>query len=331
VSATADAKLERGVFMLSLDFELIWGTLDLFGTEGFEKACEIERSVVIRRLVDLLAEFEIPATWCVLGHLLLDHCAPRDGRMHPEIVRPTHAWAPGDWFARDPGGTETTAPLFLGRSLVEMVRSCRVPQEIACHSFSHVIFGDPGCSAATAESEVKACVEAARALGVRLRSFAFPRNRVGHLDVLRAHGFEVYRGPGPLWYEQEESAGWRGRLAHLWDVIRAAAPPTVMPVREANGLWNVPGSMIYFPMHGVRRFVSMQRRVKRAVKGMDAAAEERRVFHLWFHPTNLADGTDAMFDGLRSIFAHAAALRRQGVLNVAPMAWVAQRGNGPSL
>ena len=111
----------------------------------------------------------------------------------------------------------------------------------------------------------------------------------------------------------------------------AAAPPTVLPVQEANGLWNVPGSMIYFPMHGVRRFISMQRRVKRAVKGLDAAAAERRVFHLWFHPTNLADETDAMFGGLRSIFAHAAALRRKGALDVVPMAAVSGRGASPSL
>jgi peptidoglycan/xylan/chitin deacetylase (PgdA/CDA1 family) len=311
--------------MLSLDFELIWGTLDLFGTKGFQKACAIERSVVVRRLLDLLEEFEVPATWCVLGHLLLDRCGPEAGRMHPEIVRPSHAWAPDDWFARDPGGTEETAPLFFGRSLVDMIRSCRVRQEIACHSFSHVIFGDPGCSRATAESEVKACLVAARALDIRLRSFAFPRNCVGHLDVLRAHGFEVFRGPGPLWYEQETS-GWRGRLAHLWDVIRAAPPPTVLPHRDDSGLWDVPGSMIYFPMHGIRRFIPLRRRVTRALKGLEDAAKSRRIFHLWFHPTNLADGTDAMFAGLRAIMGRATELRGRGVLEIVPMAAVAGPG-----
>ena len=45
-------KLERGVFTVSLDFELIWGTLDLFGPERFRRACEIERSEVIDRVVN---------------------------------------------------------------------------------------------------------------------------------------------------------------------------------------------------------------------------------------------------------------------------------------
>lgn len=312
-------RLERGVFTLSLDFELIWGTLDLFGAEAFRRACEVERAVVIGRLLDLLCEYQIPATWCVLGHLLLDRCAPKDGRMHPEIVRPAHRWVRGDWFAHDRGGTEETAPLFFGRRLVEKIRACPVPQEIGCHSFSHVIFGDGGCSAATAESEVAACVGLAREMGIELRSFAFPRNRVAHLDVLRRHGFRCYRGPGPRWYERDEDVGPLGRLAHLWDVLLAAPPPTVLPERDVSGLWNIPGSMIYFPMHGVRRWIPVSRRVKRALKGLDTAARSRRVFHLWFHPTNLADGLDPMFAGLRAILERAAALRRSGELEVRPM------------
>jgi peptidoglycan/xylan/chitin deacetylase (PgdA/CDA1 family) len=315
--------LPRGVFTLSLDFELVWGTLDLFGPEGFGPACEIERGVVVPRLLDLFAEYEIPATWCVLGHLFLDQCKADGGRVHPELPRPTHAWRPGDWYAQDPAGTEATHPIFYGRSLVEQIRRCPVPQEIGCHSFSHAIFGDAGCSRAVADAEVATCARLARAMGVSLRSFAFPRNRVGHLDVLREHGFACYRGPGPRWYEQDDEAGPAGRLAHLWDVVRAAEPPTVLPEATASGLVNIPGSMIYFPMHGVRRFVPMARRVARAVKGLEAAARRRRVFHLWFHPTNLADRTDAMMDGLRQVFAHAAALRGRGELDVLPMAALA--------
>src|SRR5580765_3176526 len=91
-------KLERGVFIISIDFELIWGTLDLFGPDKFRRACETERNDVIDQLLALFVEFEIPATWCVLGHLFLDRCGSTDGRKHPEIVRPSHAWHPRDWF-----------------------------------------------------------------------------------------------------------------------------------------------------------------------------------------------------------------------------------------
>ena len=61
--------------------------------------------------------------------------------------------------------------------------------------------------------------------------------------------------------------------------------------------------MIYFPMHGLRRHIPVSRRVRRARRGLDAAVRTGRVFHLWFHPTNLADEPEAMFRGLRDIFS----------------------------
>jgi hypothetical protein len=77
--------------------------------------------------------------------------------------------------------------------------------------------------------------------------------------------------------------------------------------------------MIYFPMHGLRRHIPLSRRVARALKGLEAAVGERRVFHLWFHPTNLAFETDSMLAGLRRIFDRAVELRRTGRLAISPM------------
>ncbi|HEX5731471.1 MAG TPA: polysaccharide deacetylase [Blastocatellia bacterium] len=314
-----EIRFDKGVFVISLDLELIWGTLDLFGPARFRSACEVERRVVIDRLLDLFTEFDISATWCVLGHLLLDECAAEGSRKHPEIVRPGHDWVRHDWFEHDPCGRENDDSIFLGRSLVEKIQACPVAQEIGCHSFSHVIFGDSGCSRETAESEVRACLVAAEMLGIRMRSFAFPRNSAGHLDVLAEHGFTSYRGAEPHWYEQAAVPNAMRRLARLAEVVTVTKPPTVLPEITPCGLWNVPGSMIYFPLHGFRRYVPVSWRVKRAVKGLGEAARRNRIFHLWFHPTNLAYETDAAFSGLRQILEHARALRRQGRLEILPM------------
>ena len=318
-------ELRRGAFVLSLDFELIWGTLDVRGPDGFRAACERERTEVFEPLLALLEEFGIAATWCTLGHLMLASCAPANGRKHPEIVRPTHAWQRGDdWFDDDPCSDEGHEPIFYGRSLVERLLAARVPQEIGCHSFSHVIFGDPGCSREVASSEVGACVQAAAALGVTLRSFAFPRNRIGHLDVLREHGFTCFRGREPTWHQGGGAGGRVRRAGHLADVLAARRPPVVLP-RPREGLIDVPGSMMFFPAHGARRRIPVSRRVIRARRGIEAAARERRIMHLWFHPTNLADETEAMMAGLREVLADVADRRERGELDVLPMAEVAAR------
>jgi peptidoglycan/xylan/chitin deacetylase (PgdA/CDA1 family) len=313
--------LERGVFTLSLDFELIWGTLEDHGPETFRAACERERAEVVDRLLDLLTEFEVPATWCVLGHLFLDSCAPQNGVKHPEIVAPARS-SGDDWFAVDPCTDERTDPIYYGHSLVEKILASPVPQEIGGHSFSHVLFGDERCSRETAASELAESARLAKAAGIELQSFAFPGNSVGHLPLLREYGYSCYRGPEPVWYDRAEAQPVR-RLGRLVDVLSARTPPVGEPTETLPGLWNVPASMLYFPMHGARRHIPLSRRVTRAVKGLDRAAAERRIFHLWFHPTNLADEIDRMFAGLRSIFEHAARLRGDGELDFAPMGGLA--------
>lgn len=318
-------ELSRGVFTISLDFELIWGTLDLFGPERYRRLCEIERAEVIERLLRLFEEYKVSATWCTLGHLFLNQCSAQGGEKHPEISRPSHDWVAEDWFHHDPCEVESENSVFVGRSLVEKIRDCRVPQEVGCHSYSHVIFGDAGCSRATAASEVAECVRLAEGMGLPLRSFAFPRNQVGHLDVLREYDFTCYRGPEPHWYERRKVPDAVRRLAHLWQVLTAATPPVVLPERMDNELWNIPGSMIFFPMHGFRRYLPMSLRVRRAVKGLNLAAHRRRIFHLWFHPTNLADQMETMFAGLREILEHADKLRARGELEVLTMENLIQR------
>jgi len=164
-----------------------------------------------------------------------------------------------------------------------------------------------------------ACIRAAAWTGRPSVSFVFPRNRVGHLGVLANHGIRVFRGPGPRWYERDENPGTLGRLAHLLDVAMGAPAPTVLPESTPEGLVNLPGSMIYLPAHGIRGMIPVSRRVRRALAALNEAADLRRVFHLWFHPTNLADHYESMMAGLRGVFGRARELRDAGRLDLRPM------------
>ncbi len=318
-SSGAEINLPQGIFTISIDFELLWGTMDLHGPERFRAACELERKEIIDRLLHLFEEFNISATWCIVGHLFLSQCQSEQGHKHPEIVRPNHAWLQQDWFAHDPCDSEHDEHLFLGRSLVEKIRACPVPQEIGCHTFSHVIFGDAGCSRATAVSELTECVRLAREMGIELRSFAFPRDQIGHLDVLSKYGFTCYRGREPHWYEKRKLPEPIRRLASLGGVLMAAEPPVVLPEWKSEGMWNIPGSMIYFPKHGFRRYIPISLRVKRAMKGLNAAVRQKQIFHLWFHPTSLADDMESMFTGLRAILSYARERQLRGELEILPM------------
>jgi len=277
-------QLQRAAFTVSLDFELMWGTKDRSYGESFRKLCEIERREVVDRLLGLLAEFEIRATWGVVGNLFLK-------KDHED-------------------------PLLYGSELIERIRRCRVPQEIASHTMTHAVLGSPDCTAAMAERELGDWVRVARANGVDFQTLILPRNCIGHLDIARRHGFLCYRGEDAAWYESQPRVV--RRLGHLLEIVSARTPVSVMPQPNA-GMWSIPGSMLYTPAFGMRRCVPVWLRVLRANRGLDAALRRKRVFHLWFHPTDLTCRTEAMLDGLRRIFERAARLRDAGELDILPM------------
>jgi hypothetical protein len=100
-------RLERGVVTLSLDLELIWGTLDLFGPTPGGAAT---RRTVIDRILPLRGVRD-PATWCVVGHLFLDRCYAENGgsiRDRPSAARVAAVTGSAD-------ESEAQAPIFPGR------------------------------------------------------------------------------------------------------------------------------------------------------------------------------------------------------------------------
>lgn len=315
--------MPRAIFTLSLDFELIWGTVHHLGPQRFREACHRERAIVIDRLLALFEKYRVPATWCIVGHLFLGRCQAQFGQKHPELTLPS-----ANWLRDDPGGSEATEPNFYGRSLVEKIRSCAVSQEIGCHSFSHIIF--PECSRETARSEIAECVRLAAESGIEMRSFAFPRNRVAHLGVLKEYGFTHYRGPGKNErFDQYRLRAMR-RVVHLLDILLAREPRPVVPEMN-DGLWNVAGSMVFLPKHGLRRYIPMSLRVRRARKGLNAAVRDGGIFHLWFHPTNMADEMESMFKGLEEILACAYRLSQAGKMDFLPLSSVTGRNTSESV
>ena len=319
------ALLPRGACVLSIDVELAWGTFDHGGYAKYHKSFDRVRPIVTA-LLERFREHQVRATWAVVGHLFLESCRKQNGVAHPELVRAQHDWFPEDWLSRDPGSNLEEAPHWYGRDLIEQIAADSQGHEIGSHSFSHVIFGDAGCSREAARSELAHCTDLAQEVIRRnLRSFVFPRNAPGHLGELRDAGFQVFRGPDPWWFEKLPSRLLR-RAGHFADDLLMLRPPVVQPVYvDPPGLWNVPGSMLYQSRHGLRRLIPIEARVRKAKRGIRSAIEQRKVFHLWFHPFNLADDEAQLLDGLERILAFAEEYRSRGELDILTMGELAER------
>ncbi len=325
--AAAQGHLSRAISTptctLTLDTELIWGSFDQTSPERFARTYPDIRGT-IASILRVLERYEVSATWAVLGHLFLSECR-RDaaGIAHPELPRPRQSWRPGDWYSHDPCTNRHRDPLWYGEDILDMLLAAGTPQEIGCHSFSHVLYGDPSLTREAVDADLRACIDLAASRGITLRSFVFPRNSEGHHEVLRAHGFRAYRGADPTWHARVR--GPAGRLGHLLDQIAGLRPPVSMPVETLPGLWNIPGSGLLMPRTGARRLVSRAACVRKARAGMNRTEANGGVFHLWTHPFNLASDPEHMVATLESIVREAVRRRDRGTLVIEPMGVVAER------
>jgi peptidoglycan/xylan/chitin deacetylase (PgdA/CDA1 family) len=303
--------LKKGVFIISIDTELAWGSVH-GGSYTQREGLFRQVRPCISRLIKLLEKFQIHATWAVVGHLFLEQCQPVNGVKHPEIIRPKYDWFPGDWFEPDPCSRLEEAPFWYGRDIIEQINNCAISQEIGCHTFSHVRVGAPGCSRECFTSELTACRSEAEKLGLTLQSFVFPRNSIGHLDVLFESGFLTYRGVPSVWYER--LPGLLSRIARRLNYYLPFPPPVALPGKE-NGLINLPASFFYPVTYKWWAKIFGQSRVSKAKRGLSQAANKRRVFHLWFHPFNLAADPDGLLGDLETIFTEVCRYRDAGRLD----------------
>lgn len=262
-----------GTVVISVDAELGWGFHDLpvYPNRQLENARE-----GWRQLLELFERYEIPATWAVVGHLFLDDCEGHGE--HPALPN----WFECERSALDPD-------LRFGGTLIDDLLENPVDHEIACHSFSHVIFTDPRVTPEVARAELEWATAAAERHGVEFSSFVFPRNAVAHREVLAEHGFTAYRGQPRLSFAGSTAS--RLRPIRKIGAVLSRRPGLVEPRVDEYGLVDIGPSLYLFGFDGpgksiVEPFLG-DPSVQYAKRGIDATATQDGVFHMWLHPNNL--------------------------------------------
>ncbi|HMQ04647.1 MAG TPA: polysaccharide deacetylase family protein [Pyrinomonadaceae bacterium] len=323
-----DDSVKKGAFVISLDLELYWGVRDVIGpTSRYWENLRGERAA-IRLLLDLFKEYDIAATWATVGMLFAS--SDNDAMTLSPSIRPEYAdsgLSPYAEFARD--GRPSDDFLY-GQDTIEQIRATP-RQEIGTHTFSHYYCCEPGQTKETFRADIESAVSAADAHGITLRSIVFPRNQHNpdYDDVLVENGIFCYRGNqaakmyrfGAVGRESPVTRISRfadtyvnvsGMNTYSWDAIwrgpiaNVAASAFLRPVRNASG----PKEMLQF---------------RRIAKCLDEAAEQGRIFHLWWHPHNFGARTAENISFLRKIFDRFAKLRADKGMTSFSMAETAER------
>ncbi len=285
----------HGLVTISLDTERMWGYFDLMGEPQCHKRFP-GAEPMHDRLLQLLVQGGVSATWAVVGGLALDSSAGApDERLRG---------LDGSWTRRIPAGDQRTAPLWYARDFIRRLRDARPVQEIGLHGgLTHLPWGAGATTAEHARWELRQGLASLAELGIEPRSFVYPRDLVAQPELLAESGFGCYRGRAPIWSERF-GYSLTGSAIRAAEELAVLTPPPVWPVRVLPGLWNLPASMPLYSMAAKRnRAIPLRLRLERVRRGLEAAARRRGVFHLALHPENLAEGPDA-FSVFESVGKH---------------------------
>lgn len=308
-------RTRKGAFIISLDFELLWGLVDVVSVRDFEKiASETRRA--IPKILDLFEEFKIHASWAAVGFLFFDN--------HEELLRHLPTCKP-DYhnpqlstysYLSDVGEDEHLDPAHFGRSLIREIHAT-AGQEIASHTFSHYYCLEPGQTHEAFQQDLYAARLIADKLNIELKSLVFPRNQVnaGYLPILTVAGINSYRGEmvgNRLSQAIKALPVTLVRCFRLLDAYIKLSGENAFDIQaQTTSLpLNIPASRFLRPYTGITAPLEPLR-LRRISTSLEFAAKNNLAYHLWWHPHNFSKNPQQNLFFLRKILIKFSEMRER--------------------
>ncbi len=309
IAKNVPVELETGAFVVSLDFELAWGTRGRQWSDIVGPDIDGTRNA-INQLIALCRTYQVSATWVVVGAMFMGG----DRR---------HRWLRDEQFDDVPLGNCVSQPRWYAEDILQQLRQASPAQDIGCHTLTHMFVQDSEESRKKFDEELERSSMLFDELGLPpATSFIYPKHYMAHFDLLAKHRFRCYRGPEAGWFERLPTRHAKA-AGRLFSARIRQSPSVSYPYLSDDGLWVIPSSQFYPSFRSVGKHVSVSDRVAKGIKGLNRAAKRKGVYHLWTHPFNLGVRTDELLSGFEQIFRHARELAESGVLRNCSMASLA--------
>lgn len=295
-----------GTFMVSLDYELFWGMLDVCPLEQYQDNV-LGGKKAIPQLLQLFEKYGIHATWATVGFLFADNYEELT-KFLPQL-RPGYANTKLDgyaWFDKI-GRDAESAPCFYAPGLLEQI-AATPGQEIGSHTFCHYYCREDGQTVKQFEADMRAARAIAASKGYDVTSVILPRNQSEpeYTQVLKEVGFTAYRREEDDWihrYFRKRKNQIPYRALHLLDMYLPLTGRCAYAPRYENGIWDFVGSRIWRPIFGPLEFLEGLK-VRRIKREMRYAAKHGLIYHLWWHPHNMGLRTRENLAQLEEIFLY---------------------------
>jgi peptidoglycan/xylan/chitin deacetylase (PgdA/CDA1 family) len=297
--------MEKGSFIISLDFELHWGIFDSIPLSEYKTNLE-NVNEVIHRLLEIGRRYNIKYTFASVGFLFADS-KEKLLKIKPKI-EPNYSDSKLNSYSlfENIGEREEDDNIHYASNLLKLIIKEK-KHEVSSHTFSHYYCLEAGQTAEDFEEDTIASQEAARLLETSFTSIVFPKNQVNdaYLGICKRHGIVVYRGSEKSSIYNQNSFINNSifkpfarvlRLIDSYINLTGFNTYKVNTFRE-NGIINLPSSRFLRPFNSkLRIFENLK--LRRILKSMRYAAKNNEIYHLWWHPHNFGSDIEQNFKNL---------------------------------
>lgn len=296
--------MKNGKFIISLDFELMYGLTGLYTYPEYKKNIDGVPEAV-EKILRLFEEYDISATWAVVGMMFFNDKKELinnlpDGKPNYKNKKVSNYEALDDIF---------DGKAYFAKDLISKVAQTK-GQEIATHTFSHYYCDEKGQTKADFDADLSKAIETHAKFGYEKPvSIIFPKNMVNekYMDVLKKNNIRTYRGTPKIWIDKVPLNILR-RMFRLIDIFFNITGYQCF-VPEYSEPINIPASRFLRHYDGIKLLEKIK--VGRIKKQMKYAAKNKKCFHLWWHPHNFGNAVEENIKNLREILEYYKKLEQQ--------------------
>lgn len=308
--------MTNGKFVISLDFELMWGVRDKKNVETYgENIIAVHR--VIPELLEIFRKYDINATFSTVGLLFFETKEELLANIPEHIPMYTDGnLSPYNGYFETLGLDHNSDLYHFAPNLIKKIQEYP-EQEIGTHTFSHYYCLESGQTIEDFKDDLKSAIAVSKKYNISLASLVFPRNQFNdeYLKTCLEMGILCYRGNEHSWLYKArngDNESYFRRALRLMDAYINISGhncysdqylKSKMPV-------NIPSSRFLRPFSGTTRILD-KLRLRRIKTGMTYAAKNNLTYHLWWHPHNFGMNQDENFNFLEKILNHYQNLNRK--------------------
>jgi hypothetical protein len=301
--------MKQGKFIISLDFELMWGVRDKLTIDTYgENIIGVQN--VIPKLLNIFETNKIAATFSTVGFLFFKNKNELIKSLPKSL--PTYIdqnLSPYYQYINSLTNNNSDKHHF-ANDLIQLIKQCP-NQEIGTHTFCHYYCLEPGQTLANFEQDIISAVNIGKQHDIKIQSLVFPRNQINaaYLSSCKKHGLICYRGNEKSWLftpkNGKDETPLRRALRLLDAYINISGSNTYdVPANSlADEPINLPSSRFLRPYSKWLKYFEFLR-LARIKNAMTVAAKNNQVFHLWWHPHNFGINQKENFIFLQKIINH---------------------------